>query len=105
MKKVYNKAVRDKIPEIIEAAGKKCLIKRMADDKFLIELEKKLTEELEEYRKSLSPEELCDIIEISMRIAELRGVSNSEFQRIREKKNSGRGRFSKNIFLVEVNER
>lgn len=104
MRKVYNKAVRDKIPEIIEATGNRCLIEVMADDEFLVELEKKLTEELEEYRKSRSPEELCDIIEISMRIAELRGVSNFELENIREKKNLERGGFSKNIFLVEVNE-
>jgi len=104
MRKVYNKAVRNKVPEIIEAAGNKCLIEIMSDDELLVELEKKLSEELEEYRKSRSPEELCDIIEISMRIAELHGVSNSELEKIREKKNIERGGFSKNIFLVEVDE-
>ena len=105
MKKVYNKAIRDKIPEIIKATGNRCLIKKLADPEFLVELEKKLTEELEEYLKSRSLEELCDIIEISMRIAELHGVSNPELERIRKEKNVERGGFSKNLFLVEVDER
>lgn len=105
MKKVYNKAIRDKIPEIIEATGNRCLIKILADHEFLVELEKKLTEELEEYRKSRSPEELCDIVETSMRIAELHGVSYPELERIRKEKIAERGGFSKNLFLVEVDER
>jgi len=104
MKKVYNKAIRDKIPEIIEATGNRCLIKKLADYAFLVELEKKLSEELKEYYTSRSTEELCDIIEISMRIAELHGVSNHELERIRKEKNVERGGFSKNLFLVEVDE-
>jgi len=105
MKKVYNKAIRDKIPEIIEATGNRYLIKKLADPEFLVELEKKLSEELKEYNASRSTEELCDIIEISMRIAELHGVSNPELERIRKEKYVERGGFCKNLFLVEVEER
>jgi transposase-like protein len=43
----YNKAVRDNIPEIIQADGKKCIYKSLPDDQFLVELEKKLGEEPE----------------------------------------------------------
>ena len=36
----YNKLVRDKIPEIIEASGKKCEIKALNDDAYLKMLDK-----------------------------------------------------------------
>ena len=35
MIKVYNKLVRDRIPEIIEADGKKCKIENLSDDDYL----------------------------------------------------------------------
>ena len=57
---IYNKAIRDKIPEIIKESGNNCNIKTLSDEKFLIELEKKLDEELIEYHESKSVEELTD---------------------------------------------
>ena len=45
----YNKAIRDKIPEIIKNSGNNCNVKKLTDDEFLIEIEAKLREELEEY--------------------------------------------------------
>ena len=47
-----HKAVRDKIPEIIKYSGKNCNVKKLDDSEFLVELEKKLIEELSEYQKS-----------------------------------------------------
>lgn len=45
--KVYKKLVRDRIPEIIEATGKKCEVRKLKDDdEFLQELNRKLQEEL-----------------------------------------------------------
>ncbi len=71
----YNKAIRDKIPEIIKNSGNNCNVKKLTDDEFLIEIEAKLREELEEYFQSKSVEELADIIEVVNRISVLRGVS------------------------------
>ena len=39
---VYNKLVRDKIPEIIEANGDKPTYETLKDDRYLSELNKKL---------------------------------------------------------------
>ena len=66
---IYNKTIRDKIPEIIKESGNNCNIKTLSDEKFLIELEKKLDEELIEYHESKSVEELTDLMEIIHRIA------------------------------------
>ena len=105
MIRVYNKAIRDKIPEIIESSGASCLVDILDDEKFLDELVFKLEEEIEEFKESTSIEELCDLIEIAFRIAELNGVSNEDFEKIREKKNLERGKFAKNLFLIQVNEK
>ena len=57
---IYNKAIRDKIPEIIKESGKNCNVKKLDNSEFLIRLEKKLVEELEEYQESKNVEELAD---------------------------------------------
>lgn len=97
----YNKAVRDRIPEIIQANGKKCSYKALPDDQFLVELEKKLGEELDEYRRSGEVMELVDVLEIILRIAELKNVSEGVLEALREKKKTERGGFSWNLFLIE----
>jgi len=105
MIKVYNKAIRDRVPEIIEASGASCVVDVLDDEEFVDKLVLKLDEEIEEYRESKSVEELCDLIEISYRIAEIYGVSNEELEEMREKKNMERGKFEKNLYLIQVNEK
>ena len=46
--KEYNKLIRDKIPEIIEAAGKQCIVEVMNEEEYLEALDAKLNEELAE---------------------------------------------------------
>ena len=46
---IYNKLVRDKIPQIIEASGKTCETEVLSDERYLEMLDKKLNEELAEY--------------------------------------------------------
>lgn len=95
----YNKAVRDKIPEIIKDSGRHYATKTLNDDEFLIQLEKKLDEEISEYQTSKSVEELADILEVVLRIAELRGA---DINKIRNNKISKCGKFEKNIFLIDA---
>ncbi len=99
---VYNKAIRDKIPEIIEESGGSCNIKILSDEEFLVELDKKLGEELQEYKESKSVEELADIIEVIEKIAKLRGISKEELEKIRINKVEKRGAFEKNLFLIDT---
>ena len=89
--KKYHKAIRDKIPEIIEKDGYSCNIKTLTDDKFLVEIEKKLSEEVTEFQNDKNPEELADILEVIYRIAKLRGISKEELEEIRIKKAEKRG--------------
>ena len=101
---LYRKAIRDKIPDIIKKSGNSCNVKKLSDDEFLPELEKKLREEVEEYLKSKSVEELADAVEVIYRIAELKGISNEKLEMLREEKASKRGKFSDNLFLVDATE-
>ena len=98
---IYNKAIRDKIPEIIKESGKNCNVKKLDNSEFLIQLEKKLAEELAEYQESKNVEELADILEVIYRISELKGVVSDELDKIRQKKAEQRGKFDDNLFLVD----
>lgn len=100
----YNKLVRDKIPEIIEASGKKCEIQVMNDDAYLEMLDKKLDEELKEYQESREAEELADILEGVYALAQARGVSKEHLEEIRKGKAEKRGSFEKKILLKSVTE-
>ncbi len=98
----YNKAIRDKIPEIIQKGGHSCNVKTLSDEEFLIEIEKKLSEEVVEYQNDKKPEELADILEVIYRIAKLRGISKEELENIRIKKSQERGGFEANLFLIDT---
>ncbi|WP_072974551.1 nucleoside triphosphate pyrophosphohydrolase [Tissierella praeacuta] len=56
----YNKLIRDRIPEIIEKAGKQAIVEKVNRDELLKLLNIKLEEELNEYKESGSIEELAD---------------------------------------------
>ena len=99
---VYNKLVRDKIPEIIEQTGKTCTCSILSDDDYLKMLDEKLNEELEEYQEDKSMEELADLLEVVKAVAVARGISFEELEEIRRAKAAKRGGFEKKIFLEEV---
>lgn len=48
----YDKLIRDKIPEIIEKSGKKCVVEVMDDETYMDKLSAKLKEELQRLRRS-----------------------------------------------------
>lgn len=100
----YNKLVRDRIPEIIEASGKCCVCSTLSDEGYLAKLDEKLNEELAEYQESKSVEELADLLEVIRAVAAARGSSIEEVEVIRRKKAAKRGRFEKRILLTEVQE-
>lgn len=102
MEKIYDKLVRDKIPEIIMKSGKTCLMEVLDNDKYVDLLDKKLFEEMLEYHQDKSIEELADIVEVIYAIAKSRGLSVEEFEKIRNKKADEKGGFDKKILLKSV---
>ena len=98
----YNKLVRDRIPEIIEMSGKRCVCSILPDEEYLARLDEKLNEELAEYQESKAMEELADLLEVIRAIAVARGSSIEEVEAIRQDKAEKRGGFEKKILLSEV---
>lgn len=102
--KIYNKLVRDNIPDIISAQGKSCDIRILTDKDYLDALNAKLDEELAEYHKSGSVEELADLLEVIYAIAIAKGCPTQKLNTLRQEKASERGRFYKKIMLLSVEE-
>jgi len=101
-KTTYNKLVRDMIPEIIEAEGKKAVVETMDDESYIKLLKEKLVEELNEFLESDDVAELADMGEVMHALLEYKGVSIETFQRIRLEKLEKRGGFKKRLLLKEV---
>ncbi|WP_101910011.1 nucleoside triphosphate pyrophosphohydrolase [Marasmitruncus massiliensis] len=100
--KIYNKLVRDRIPEIIEADGKTCVMEVLSGDAYIKMLDAKLHEELTEYQVSKEIEELADLLEVIQAVVKARGYSLEDLERIRHEKADKRGGFEKRILLKEV---
>ena len=99
---IYDKLVRDKIPEIIENSGKQCEIEILSDEKYLEMIDKKLDEELAEYHKDKNLEELADLLEVIFAATKARGHSIEELEKVRVEKVEKRGGFDKKILLKKV---
>ena len=92
------KLVRDNIPEIILADGKKPITRILDNDEYLKELDKKLNEEIAEYQADKSIEEMADVLEVLFAICCARGYSIGELMEVRNIKREKRGGFEKKIF-------
>ncbi len=100
----YNKLVRDRIPEIIKKDGKTCEVEILSDSKYLEMVDAKLDEELAEYHKDQSIEELADLLEVIYAAAEARGYSVEELESVRKEKLEKRGGFKGKVLLRSVSE-
>lgn len=92
------KLVRDNIPQIILDDGKIPITRILSDEEYLVELDKKLTEEVMEYQTDKALEELADILEVLLAICEARGYCIEDLIEVRNRKREQRGGFEKKIF-------
>ena len=89
MEKVYNKLVRDKIPEIIVGNGGEPFTRILDEDEYKVELETKLMEEYNEVLLATSEErveELADMLEVITALAKLEGKSLEDVIEVKNKK-------------------
>ena len=98
----YNKLVRDKIPDVIAASGKQAVWSTANDEVYYQKLKEKLVEELDEFLKSDSVEELADLVEVVEAILASKHITLSQFNALRAEKNQHRGAFTKKILLKSV---
>ncbi|MFA5076479.1 MAG: nucleoside triphosphate pyrophosphohydrolase [Patescibacteria group bacterium] len=104
--RVYNKLVRDKIPEYIASLGQKSQARILNNQEYRRELYKKLQEEVSELlanrangRREIT-NELADILEVLTAISKLEKISPMQIKKQQDKKKKERGGFSKRIFLI-----
>lgn len=103
--KIYNKLVRDKIPEIIRNSGSDFTIHTASDSEYSKLLEAKLIEETNEYINDKNIEELSDILEVTIALAKNLGYSENDLFDKRNEKRNTRGGFEKKIVLEKVMEK
>ena len=96
--RVHNKLVRDKIPEICVANGEKAVTRVLDDKEYLAELIKKLGEEYEEFKADVSVEELADLQEVILALADAI-ATRQDLEKVRAAKAAERGTFKRRIFL------
>ena len=98
----YNKLVRNKIPEVITAAGKHPVTDVLPEQEMKAALDRKLQEEVQEYLDSHSIEEMADVLEVLHGIAFHMGISWDTIEQERIRKRDERGGFEKGIRLMRV---
>lgn len=105
---VYNKLVRDRIPQVIQSSGKECRTCILNEEEYVEELVKKLKEEVEEYFAAQdaeeSLEELADMLEVIRALAAVHDSSWEQLEALRAKKAEARGGFQERVYLMDVDD-
>jgi predicted house-cleaning noncanonical NTP pyrophosphatase (MazG superfamily) len=106
MDKIYNKLVRDRIPEIIRAEGRKCEIEIMEEAEYFQALFKKLMEEAQELAVASDDDslvtELADVYEVLDTILLTRGLGIEEIRSKQTQRRKERGGFTQRIRLLRT---
>lgn len=105
MERIYNKLVRDRIPQIIEETGETPVTKILSETEFKAALEQKCYEEYQEMLHASGRDrlfELADMLEIIKQLAQLENTTLEELCILAEQKNAERGSFDQKIFLEKV---
>ena len=97
---IYQKLVRDHIPEIITSQGDRPVFRILEAHEFSACLARKLDEEVAEFHSANNLEELADILEVIYALAENMGYTKTELMKVYQEKHVSRGGFSKRIFLI-----
>ena len=106
MEQIYNKLVRDKIPEIIKKNGEEPIVRELTDEEYWDSLLKKVIEELDEVRTAPDEEErkkeLADMLELIIAMAKYNGFTLEDIIKTADKKRAKNGGFEERFFLEEV---
>lgn len=100
---VYNKLIRDRIPEIIEQDGKQYAVETMSPGAYQEALLEKLVEEAQEAQKadeSHLKTELADLLEVIDALLLQRGISRQAVRSEQRQRRRERGGFEKRLKLL-----
>ena len=109
MEQIYDKLVRDNIPEIIKSNGEIPVIRVLNDEEYWLYLLKKDKEELQEVEQADSlverKKELADKLELIKAMAEFSGFSLQDVIEEADRKKEKNGGFKKRLLLEKVIEK
>jgi predicted house-cleaning noncanonical NTP pyrophosphatase (MazG superfamily) len=104
MRTHFNKLVRDKIPDIFAASGRRCAIEEMGVEAYRRALLEKLVEEAQEAAASVPGEvllaELADLREVLEAALVAFGLTEQQLAAEQARRRSERGSFARRIRLV-----
>ena len=98
------KLVRDKIPDLIRARGAEPLTRVLSVEEFRDALLDKFSEELDEFARDPSAEELADVCEVLRGLSDCFGIPFEHVEQARKQKYESRGGFQQRIFLEGIRE-
>lgn len=99
---LYQKLVRDNIPDLIREEGNTPVVRTLDDQEFEECLREKLREETEEFLENCCLEELSDLLEVLEGFSQLHHWSDWEIQRAKQNKAEDRGAFRERVYLEKV---
>ncbi|OGH69284.1 MAG: hypothetical protein A3I29_02885 [Candidatus Magasanikbacteria bacterium RIFCSPLOWO2_02_FULL_44_11] len=97
----YNKLVRDNIPEILTQKGVPHTFRIANEKEYWRKLKEKLREEVDEFIKAETIDEIADILEVLGAIYDHQHLSVEEITRVKNDKHQKRGGFTKRIILEQ----
>jgi len=107
--KIYNKLIRDRIPEIIAKDGNTADIIILSEESFKQAIKEKLIEEATEVLNADNRDEvlseLADLQEVMDTIKQMYNINTLEVNTIQAVKALQRGKFEKRLYLKSVNEK
>ena len=103
MEKIYNKLVRDNIPDIIRSDNETPVTRILTEAEYERELYRKLAEECKEVYRAEDNDEACkelaDVLEVIRAIANVKGKTLEDIIKLADDKRNKRGGFSKRVYL------
>jgi predicted house-cleaning noncanonical NTP pyrophosphatase (MazG superfamily) len=99
---LYDKLIRDKIPEIIENAGKEYEIHKADEQEYIEKLLLKVEEELAEFKEDPSIAEMADLFEVLDAVIGYYDFDKEQIKDYQEKKRKERGGFKRKLILDKV---
>lgn len=102
MKRIYNKLVRDNIPQLIKESGRDCTSRILDEKEYYDALLDKIVEEIEEYRISGNEEELADVYEVLDCLVQLKEYEPMHIDYLQLIRREKRGSFKDRVLLIDV---
>lgn len=103
MEKMFNKLVRDKIPEIIRADGREPVIRKLEEKEYIEALKRKVVEEATELAEAGKREdivkEIGDVYEVIDALIMSMDLNKEEILKVQTEKRLKRGGFEERVFL------